>query len=174
MLARLGGSLPPRFESITVRVQIECEDYGVLNPIQDAGSPQARAISAPSRIVAASAAACCTRAFARVKKVAYPIATSASFKVAAMVVIVANAALLSLERYSPDAQLSSALRLGNYALTALFACEIAVRVCAFGRDFWVGPDYRLNWVESFILLVSIVDVIGVVGVHVGCGLTPSD
>lgn len=156
----MGLSWCPFFEPPRRAPQIECEDRGMLNPMLNEVTPPVRREMAASRRAAASAAACCTRACARAKKVAHPIAKHAAFKVGAMVVIVANALLLSLERYDPDPQLNAALRVGNYVLTALFACEIAVRYCAFGHEFWVGPEYRLNWVEAFILLISIADVIG--------------
>jgi len=77
-----------------------------------------------------------------------------------MVVIVANAILLCFEQYNPDQQLKLALAVGNYVLTSLFAAEMAVRLCAYGREFWCGPSFRLNWIETFILLISVIDVIG--------------
>lgn len=77
-----------------------------------------------------------------------------------MAVIVANAVLLGCEHFGASAEMNYALTTGNYCLTALFAVEMAFRLCAYGKDFWHGPSGRLHVVEMCVLLLSILDIVG--------------
>ena len=80
-----------------------------------------------------------------------------SFECAAMLVIVANAALLSLDRYNISEDELTALRFGNYVLTALFAVEVAMRWGASDRHYL--RTSRIAQFDLLVLCISILDIL---------------
>lgn len=85
------------------------------------------------------------------------IVRTVAFECAAMLVIVANAVLLSLDRYNISEDELTALRYGNYVLTALFAVEVALRWGASDRHYLRAS--RIAQFDLFVLCISILDIL---------------
>ncbi len=70
--------------------------------------------------------------------------------------IIGNAIILALDRYPIEDAEDANLEFANMAFFAFFGFELIVKLTAYGFKFYFRD--RFNWFDSFVVIVSCLDV----------------
>jgi hypothetical protein len=119
-------------------------------------APSTVGAGAPSRAASASSSPRVGRAWASFRQSMYYITTSKAFEGFIILAIVANVVFLALKHYGMTSDLADVIESANYAFTAVFFIEMAMKLVGWGP----GQYFRSAWCrfDFFLVLMSLLSV----------------